>query len=788
MLRSHRFLVSLVLGGLALAGAAPALAVQAGITLDVHQDIFDQALWPNDFHIEGLICSNDGTWPVLIDHIDGPFTLFSHSIYKLPGDDCWYWFEATWATPPGLYIPYCTVIHLGLLFDVDAANVIIDLVGWWTRDGMPVGGIIGNLNNTGYVPLVGFNVQDTASPQKITIGNGDIPITPPLPMPPMPTPPWPPAPIEYQVLRMDVVPFPPGEPPDFRELYENGQQQFFPWVPIVYADGTPINRGRPLYVGPDSFFDVFLELSVGTGLRSQTPAPTTPGGFLVARQLVRFLNNYGEPEERWFWEIHGAQQTEACCFADGHCEDLLPFTCTQRGGQPMGLNTFCATTTCPMLGACCYGQVAILCVVTDQLTCQQQYLGQWMGPGTDCADLNGNLIADICEPQEVGACCFGEVAIQCIITDQATCLQLVNGVWKGVGTNCDDLNGNQIADICEEPVKPEACCLPDGTCLMLLPADCLNSGGVPKGPGSRCLGDRNGNGVDDICETKWLQLPDLETTGIDVDATMPLILADDFLCNERGAITDITVWGSWYHDLLPGDPLNVQFTLSIHEDIPAGPGGYSQPGPPVWMRVFPPGSFQVIPYQTGIQEGWWNPAEPQSYEFPGDTVCWQYYFRIPPEQAFCQKGTPQQPKVYWLDVQAQPLGGPVLAQFGWKTSTQHWNDDAVWGMGQEPYPGPWQELRYPPPHPLHGQSIDLAFALATDSLCYCRGDMNCDGKINFADINPFVLALSNPAAWKAAYPGCPVLNGDINGDGVVNFGDINPFVALLSASPPPTCP
>jgi hypothetical protein len=61
-----------------------------------------------------------------------------------------------------------------------------------------------------------------------------------------------------------------------------------------------------------------------------------------------------------------------------------------------------------------------------------------------------------------------------------------------------------------------------------------------------------------------------------------------------------------------------------------------------------------------------------------------------------------------------------------------------------------------------------------------RGDVNCDGVVNFGDINPFVLLLSNPTAWAATYPDCPMLNGDINGDGSVNFGDINPFVSLLS--------
>lgn len=60
------------------------------------------------------------------------------------------------------------------------------------------------------------------------------------------------------------------------------------------------------------------------------------------------------------------------------------------------------------------------------------------------------------------------------------------------------------------------------------------------------------------------------------------------------------------------------------------------------------------------------------------------------------------------------------------------------------------------------------------------GDMNCDGLVDFGDINPFVMALSNPAGYAAAYPNCDIRNGDINGDGRVDFGDINPFVRLLT--------
>ena len=61
-----------------------------------------------------------------------------------------------------------------------------------------------------------------------------------------------------------------------------------------------------------------------------------------------------------------------------------------------------------------------------------------------------------------------------------------------------------------------------------------------------------------------------------------------------------------------------------------------------------------------------------------------------------------------------------------------------------------------------------------------RGDLNCDGNVDFGDINPFVLALTNPAGYAAQYPNCDRMNADINGDGVVDFGDINPFVRLLT--------
>ncbi len=61
-----------------------------------------------------------------------------------------------------------------------------------------------------------------------------------------------------------------------------------------------------------------------------------------------------------------------------------------------------------------------------------------------------------------------------------------------------------------------------------------------------------------------------------------------------------------------------------------------------------------------------------------------------------------------------------------------------------------------------------------------RGDLNCDGHVDFGDINPLVLALSSPQAYAATYPHCHLLRGDCNYDGTLDFADINAFVALLS--------
>lgn len=70
-------------------------------------------------------------------------------------------------------------------------------------------------------------------------------------------------------------------------------------------------------------------------------------------------------------------------------------------------------------------------------------------------------------------------------------------------------------------------------------------------------------------------------------------------------------------------------------------------------------------------------------------------------------------------------------------------------------------------------------------LALLRGDLNCDGLLNNFDIDPFVLALTDPETYAGQYPECSVAAADINGDGLVNNFDIDPFVSCLTAG---NCP
>lgn len=237
--------------------------------------------------------------------------------------------------------------------------------------------------------------------------------------------------------------------------------------------------------------------------------------------------------------------------------------------------------------------------------------------------------------------------------------------------------------------------------------------------------DWDPNNPDDVARAKWIQLPDLTTTGLDVlDTVQPIatepawkILADDFLCMESGPITDVHIWGSWLNDVLPNnsggiaDPGAVRFKLSFHKDVPeTTTNPFSYPGDEIWSRVFEPGQFNVNPNVLSAQENFYDPNTGQYLGV--DNLVYQYNFTDIVDPFIQTVGT-----VYWLDIQTQVLNLPgESATFGWKTRdpSDHFNDDAVFA-DTDGFAGPlltaWRELQYPFGHPLETQSIDLSFVL-----------------------------------------------------------------------------
>ncbi len=59
------------------------------------------------------------------------------------------------------------------------------------------------------------------------------------------------------------------------------------------------------------------------------------------------------------------------------------------------------------------------------------------------------------------------------------------------------------------------------------------------------------------------------------------------------------------------------------------------------------------------------------------------------------------------------------------------------------------------------------------------GDMNCDGAVNFDDIDGFVTAMVGEEGYYAEYPDCNYWYADTNSDDFVNFDDIEDFVTAI---------
>lgn len=195
------------------------------------------------------------------------------------------------------------------------------------------------------------------------------------------------------------------------------------------------------------------------------------------------------------------------------------------------------------------------------------------------------------------------------------------------------------------------------------------------------------------------QLPD--PFGWDVKASWGKVLADDWQCTETGAVSDIHLWGSWMRDF--ESPI-LSIHASIHKNIPAVPdhgSTYSMPGGLLWERDFGPEEFSVRDYGIGDQ-GWYNPNTGE-YIWP-DHMMFHQINIVDIVEPFTQ----EEGEIYWLDISVMPMD--TSAEWGWKTSLDHFMDDAVWSdFGAE-----WQPLYDP-----SGETLDLAFVITPEPATIC---------------------------------------------------------------------
>ena len=185
------------------------------------------------------------------------------------------------------------------------------------------------------------------------------------------------------------------------------------------------------------------------------------------------------------------------------------------------------------------------------------------------------------------------------------------------------------------------------------------------------------------------QLPD--PTGWDIDVVGDTVY-DDFKCTQTGPIEDIHFWASWKGDQI--GQIN-WIDISFHGDVPGPP---SHPdsvmyGNPLWSQRFLPGQFVVAPPEFGNQ-GWLPPG---GTPIPNDHT---QYFQINITDIL-NPLIQDVDTIYWMGIH---VGVPVGPAIGWKTSLDHWEDDAVY------YYGGWQELI----DPFTYESLDMAFVITPE--------------------------------------------------------------------------
>jgi hypothetical protein len=258
-------------------------ALVVGLNDDVHFDY--QGRMANDFHIEGIIHSVPGITPTVTsilvfgDPGTGNWTVSQYSLIAV-GPGVWK-FVAHFKTDG--YIAFCQWIHFGIKFNVQAKNIIADLKGWWTLDGMALQEEISNFMQ---VPVTGFEFYGIGFDKMYKITNStNIPIVVKE--------------VEIAVSNQEIP---------LEDMFVDGigvVNKPSPKYPNLIWKDVP---GLPIVLQPGQFFEtrlIDMGISMVTGNVAHVRGDQYMEGTKVTLDgkeisLIKTTPNWG-----WFWEQHG---------------------------------------------------------------------------------------------------------------------------------------------------------------------------------------------------------------------------------------------------------------------------------------------------------------------------------------------------------------------------------------------------------------------------------------------------------------------------------------------------
>ncbi|TWT45536.1 hypothetical protein RAS1_19620 [Phycisphaerae bacterium RAS1] len=333
----------------------------------------------------------------------------------------------------------------------------------------------------------------------------------------------------------------------------------------------------------------------------------------------------------------------------------------------------------------------------------------------------------------------------------------------------DDCNNNDIPDDCDIAAGtpdcnanaiPDSCDIASGVAL-----DC-NGNGVPDSCdiSSGTSPDCNGNGVPDSCDISAGTSPDCNGNGIPDPCDLASGAAID--CNGNGIPDDCDITSGFSQDCnnngIPDNPCDL---TSIYSSASPNLSPIGAGSPQSYTLIAPPAAVGTVTLDFVARGDFNLTSENVAVDINGTAV--GIVFDTP--FADCHAtGQPDQLTMTASAYNAAVAGGNAVINMIASASVDpnvcnppSFIRVAVTYEGGTPF------------------SQDANMNGIPDECEGLLGDMNCDGVVDILDINPFTLALSDPVAYAAAFPGCNINNGDINGDGNVDVLDINPFVALL---------